>query len=126
MAEPRRACPAPAAALAGAQWWDLAVQAARATPRDAIDHADLYDLAAELVATLRSLEDLATVIARSSRAYAERDDLRDDEDADPQLRLATAADGATATRSAIAAAISPANAFWSAIGHIGRQHDPSP
>ena len=69
MGEPRQLRPAVAAAETAAHWWSTAVAAQHAVRAEALEHADFYDLAAEVVATLRSLEDLAELLARQVGGY---------------------------------------------------------
>jgi hypothetical protein len=82
--EPRQIRPAVAAAETAAHWWGSAVAAQRAIRTEALEHADFYDLAAEAVATLRSLEDLAELLARQVGGYGTRRNLRDDAGCDPR------------------------------------------
>jgi hypothetical protein len=117
--EPRQACGAVAAAENGARWWATAVQVQRMTRSEALDHSGFYDLAAELVATLRTLEDLADILARQTAGYGTGRRLRDDAGGDPTERLGRAMAEATALRINLAAAVQDGERFWSAIGHIG-------
>jgi hypothetical protein len=119
VAEPKPACGAVAAAVNGARWWATAAQVQRMTRAEALDHAVFSDLAAELVATLRSLEDLADTLARQSAGYGTGRRLRDDTGADPAARLGRAMAEATALRIDLAAAVRDAERFWSAVSHIG-------
>lgn len=114
--------PAARHAEAGAEAWQSAVHAQRsATP----DHADFYALAAELVPTLYTLQDLANVLRRQVAGYAADRPIYDDtRTVDPSERLAEAAEALALTRDALAAAQVSANAFWSAIGHIGVEDVP--
>jgi hypothetical protein len=108
------------AAEAGAGEWRAAVVAQRsATP----DHTDFYVIACELVGTLRALEALIRVLGDQVAGYGLGRALRDDENADPAVRLANAADELARTRALVARAEQTANGFWSAIGHIGTAYD---
>jgi hypothetical protein len=103
------------AAEAGAGQWRAAVVAQRsATP----DHTDFYGIAGELVATLRALEALTRVLGEQVAGYGLGRVLRDDENDDPAVRLADAADELARTRALVALAERTANGFWSEIGHI--------
>jgi hypothetical protein len=104
-------------AEAGTGGWEDAVRLQRwATP----DHPDFYALAGEMVATLRALDDLARVLRRQVAGYAQRRALYDDtHTVDPQIRLSEAAVELGRLTEYVQAAQSPANRFWSAIGHIG-------
>jgi hypothetical protein len=108
-----------AAAQTGARWWSTAATAQRMTRTEALDHAGFYDLAAELVATLRSLEDLADTLAGQVAGYGTGRRLRDDTGADPAARLGRAVAEATGLRINLAAAVADGERFWSAVGHIG-------
>jgi hypothetical protein len=127
--EPKRPCGPVAAAETGARWWATAAAAQRLTRSEGLDHAGFYDLAAELVATLRSLEDLADTLARQVGGYGRGRRLRDDTGADPAARLGRAMAEAAALRINLTAAIGDGERFWSAVGHIGLhlppQNDPS-
>lgn len=101
----------------GANAWAAVVHAQRsATP----DHTDFYGLAAEIVPTLYTLQDLANVLRRQVAGYAQGRPVYDDtRSVDPTVRLAEAAESLALMRDALAAAQTSANAFWSAISHIG-------
>lgn len=110
------------AAAATASWKDAARLQRRATP----DHAEFYALAGEIVETLYSLDDLVRVLARQvdryERTQRERgqqvyDDSRGG--VDPTVRLSGACDDLQMLVDGLSVAVRPANAFWSAIGHIG-------
>jgi hypothetical protein len=107
--------PAVAAAQRGAGAWRDAVHAQlAATP----DHGDFFDIACELVQTLRSLESLAGVLGRHVAGYGQGRVLRDDAGEDPANRLAEASHHASNLAKHLAAAERTANQFWSAVGHI--------
>jgi hypothetical protein len=95
------------------------------TRTEALDHAGFYDLAAELVATLRSLEDLADTLAGQVAGYGTGRRLRDDTGADPAARLGRAVAEATGLRINLAAAVADGERFWSAVGHISLEHPPA-
>lgn len=124
VADPGPARPAVTAAVNGAQWWGSAVQAQRAVPSTRLEHADFYEVAAELVATLRSFEDLTEVLARQVGGYGAGRALRDDTGADPAARLVRAVGDLAALRIALGAAVTAAERFWSAVGHIGLDLEP--
>jgi len=120
--------PAAARAARGASAWQDAVRLQRwATPA----HRDFSALGCELVATLYAVEDLAQVLYRQVGRYQREqqqagqlfyDDTRE---MDPAERLQVAAVALTELRSTAASAESWANAFWSAIGHIGVEGPPT-
>jgi hypothetical protein len=122
--EPRQASGAAAAGENGARWWATAARVQRATRSEALDHAEFYDLAAELVATLRTLEDLADTLARQSAGYGTGRRLRDDAGGDPAERLGRAVAEASALRIDLAAALRDGERFWSAVGHVGLELPP--
>lgn len=124
MGEPTPARPAVVAAQAGSQWWDLATRTQRARRPGVLDHGEFYELAAELVATLRAVQDMAGALARQSAGYGEHRALRDDEGADPIQRLADATGHADDLHAALAAALRPAHAYWSEISHVGLAYPP--
>lgn len=124
MGEPRSARPAVAAAANGARWWSIATRTQRAVPTETLDHADFYDLAAELVSTLRALGDLADALARQAGQYGRGRRLRDDAGKDPTVRLARAMAEASSLRVALATAVCDGERFWSAIGHVGLELSP--
>jgi hypothetical protein len=117
--EPRQASGAVAAGENGARWWATAAQLQRATRSEVLDHSEFYDLTAELVATLRTLEDLADTLARQTAGYGTGRRLRDDAGGDPAERLCRAMAEASALRINLAAAVRDGERFWSAVGHIG-------
>jgi hypothetical protein len=123
MGEPRQLRPAVAAAETAAHWWSTAVTAQRAVRAGACEHADFYGLAAEVVGTLRSLEDLAELLARQVSGYGAGRNLRDDTGGDPSARLVRAVADVSALRIAVASAVAEGERFWSAIGHIGLEID---
>jgi hypothetical protein len=123
MGEPRQLRPALAAAETAARWWSTAVAAQRAVRAEAFEHADFYDLAAEAVGTLRSLEDLAALLARQVGSYGAGRNLRDDAGGDPSARMVRAVAEVSALRIAVAGAVGEGERFWSAIGHIGLELD---
>jgi hypothetical protein len=125
MGEPRQVRPAVAAAETAANWWSSAVAAQRAVRAEALEHADFYDLAAEIVTTLRSLEDLAELLARQVDGYGAGRALRDDTGCDPSARLVRAVAEVSGLRIAVASAVAEGERFWSAIGHIGLEIDDS-
>ena len=109
------------AEAASERWADVARLQRWATP----DHADFYGLAAEMVATLHALDDVAQVLRRQVAGYAQGRTLYDDTRAvDPQARLSEAAVELGRLIEYVQAAQSPANRFWSAVGHIGVEVTP--
>jgi hypothetical protein len=108
-------------AAAGAEAWQ---QAARGQRTVAPDHRHFYDLAGHLVDTLRAINSLAVVLAGQVEGYADEvgvglavyDDSRV---IDPRDRLVTAALQLRHLAQSAAEADMTANAFWSAISHIG-------
>ena len=124
MGEPRPARPAVTAAAAATHWWQAATCAERAVRPDLLEHADFYDLAAEMVTTLRSLEDLAEVLSGQVGSYGTGRTLRDDTGADPQARLVRAVGEVTALRVSLTGAVAEGERFWSAVGHIGLDLEP--
>ncbi|MCD2197685.1 hypothetical protein LQ327_30370 [Actinomycetospora endophytica] len=125
MGEPRQVRPAVAGAETAARWWRTAVAAQRAVRAEALEHADFYDLAAEMVTTLRALEDLTELLARQVGGYRAGRALRDDTGCDPRARLVRATGALSALRIALATAVAEGERFWSAIGHIGLEiNDP--
>ena len=109
-------------AEAAATAWKQAVEHQQdATPR----HADFYALAGEMVATLYALDDLSVVLARQVGRYGEGRALYDDtRTVDPAARLAEAVACLRAVRAGLSTTTAAANAFWSAIGHIGVEDTP--
>lgn len=122
--EPRQARPAVAAAETAAHWWSVAVAAQRSVRLEVLEHADFYDLAAEAVGTLRSIEQLAELLARQVGSYGGGRSLRDDSGCDPAARLVRAVADVAALRIAVASAVAEGERFWSAIGHIGLEINP--
>lgn len=114
------------AAEVGAQAWRQVVhEQGSAAP----DHSDFYELAAHLVDTLRALNAVAAVLAGQVEGYADglgagRQVYDDSRVVDPRQRLATAARHARDLAQAAAQAEMDANAFWSAISHIGVEVTP--
>jgi hypothetical protein len=109
-------------AESGADAWREVVHAQRvATP----DHADFYALAGEMVETLRVLDSLVGVLAGQVAGYGGGRAVYDDESADPAYRLRSAVLALVVTRDELAQAERAANEFWSAIGHIGVEADPT-
>lgn len=112
-------------AEAGAEAWVAAVRHQRtATP----DHSDFYALGADLVATMRAVQDLARLLDDQVQRYGEHrpvyDDSRDDVHGeagvvDPHARLTAAAVELEALTAELGAAIWSADRFWNAISHIG-------
>jgi hypothetical protein len=97
-------------------WSDVARYQRGADP----DHSDFYAIAGEMVQTLVALQGTADVLRRQVESYAEGRAVYDDSgQVKPRLRLAEAAGCLLLTRDALGAAAKRANAFWSAIGHIG-------
>ena len=83
-------------------------------------HADFYDIAADVVATLYALDDLSVVLARQVGGYGQGRALYDDtRTVDPADRIAEAVAYLRGMRAGLAATTAAANSFWSAIGHIG-------
>ena len=110
-----------AAEAATEQWANVARLQRWATP----DHADFYALAREIVATLHALDDMAHVLRQQVAGYAQGRTLYDDTRAvDPQARLTEAAVELGRLIEYVQAAQSPANRFWSAIGHVGVEVTP--
>ena len=100
-----------------AELWADAVRLQRWTDPD---HADVYAIACELVATLTAVDDLADVLARQISGYGRGRALYDDTpQIDPADRLAEAVEQLRSAQTDIRAAGVAANKFWSAIGHIG-------
>lgn len=99
--------------------------AQRAVRAEALEHADFYDLAAETVATLRSLEDLAELLGRQVGGYGTGRRMRDDARCDPAARLTRAVADLAGLRVALGSAVAEGERFWSAVGHIGVELDES-
>jgi hypothetical protein len=109
--------PAVAQAEQAADAWQAAVGGQRYSTAD---HSDFYALAAAMVSTLHSLDDIAGVLRRQVSGYARRPDLYDDtRQIDPADRLMQACNELTVVRTALVTAAGAANRFWSAVGHIG-------
>jgi len=109
--------PAVIAAERAAELWTDVVRLQRWTDPD---HADIYAIACELVATLTALDDLASVLARQVSDYGKGRALYDDtRQIDPAERLAEAVKRLRSAQTDVRAAWVAANGFWSAIGHIG-------
>ncbi|MDQ2709935.1 MAG: hypothetical protein M3Z25_20940 [Actinomycetota bacterium] len=107
-------------AEAGARAWREAACAQRSA---LADHGEFYGLAGELVATLRALESLADVLVRQVATYGQGRALRDDEDAQPAARLASAVADLTRVRELLSGAERAANRFWSEIGHVAVEEE---
>ncbi|GAA4820933.1 hypothetical protein GCM10023201_03090 [Actinomycetospora corticicola] len=123
--EPRQVRPAVAAAENATHWWRTAVAAQRALRAEALEHADFYDLTAEAVGTLRSIEELAELLARQVGGYGSGRVLRDDAGCDPAARLVRAVADVASLRIAVTSALAEGERFWSSIGHIGLEIDPT-
>jgi hypothetical protein len=95
--------------------WRLAVLGQQEA---AAGQAEFYAVAGELVATLRALEALTSVLARQVAGYGRGRILRDDEGLAPGVRLADAVVLLGYSGKSLAQAQAAANEFWSAIGHI--------
>ncbi len=88
-------------------------------------HADFYALAGEMVATLYALDDLSVLLIGQVGSYGEGRTLYDDtRTVDPAYRLVEAVGCLSAVRAGLASTATAANAFWSAIGHIGVEVTP--
>lgn len=106
----------------GTSAWEDAVRLQRwATP----EHGSFYGLAGEIVATLHAIDELAALLHRQVTCYR-RDQQEagevvydDTREMDPAERLHVAAIALDEVRGMAAAAEFWANAFWSAISHIG-------
>lgn len=104
----------------GAQAWASAVRhQCGATP----DHSDPYFLAGEMVATLRALDAIAGILVGQVAGYSTGRAVYDDEGANPAHRLRVAVLALAEARHGLAEADSAVNHFWSAIGHIGVNHE---
>lgn len=109
-----------AAETAANAWREAAVHEVNASLR----HADFYGLAAELVTTLYSLDDLTVTLAAQVGRYGDGRRLFDDtRTVNPGDRLAEAVEQLRATRTSLVSASRSANEFWSALGHIGVEVD---
>ena len=103
----------------------LCWRAALLAQRDAAaDHGHFYDLGWQLVDTLRVLEEFTRVLVGQVEGYGKGRDVLDDEGADPHTRLELAAAQLRETRGLLARAERAANAYWSAISHIGTRVQP--
>lgn len=102
---------------AASQSWAAAARVQReAEP----DHADFYALAAELVATLHALGDMAEVLRGQVAGYTRGRAVYDDSRVvAPGQRLTQAAAMLELLRADLDPALLVANGFWSEIGHIG-------
>lgn len=106
----------------GTEAWQAAVTAQRSADPE---HGALYELAAEVVATLRRLDELCTVLTPQVSSYGiavalAGDRLRDDVPGhDPSERVAIASSWAAQTAHLIGEAARAAGTFWSEIGHVG-------
>ncbi len=116
--------PAVLRAVGGTDAWEAA---ARLQQRAVADHGEFYALAAEVVTTLAALEDLTRVLGAQVTGYAasERAAGRavydDSHVIDPAARLTEAKAALDGARLALGVTYRAANAFWSAIGHIGSE-----
>ena len=109
--------PAVRSADAAATAWAEAVRHQQAAPAS---HADFYALAAELVATLYALDDLAVLMAGQVGRYGQGRTLYDDtRTVDPAARLGEAVEALSRVHAALGTTATAANEFWNAIGHIG-------
>jgi hypothetical protein len=110
-------------AEAGTGGWEDAVRLQRwATP----DHVAFYALGGEVVSTLYALDDLAQVLVRQVAGYGQGRRLYDDtRQVDPQSRLADAVGELAVLAGQLGDAARTANRFFSAVGHIGVEEDPS-
>ena len=114
--------PAVRSANAAATAWAEAVRHQQAAPAS---HADFYALAAELVATLNTLDDLAVLVAGQVGRYGQGRTLYDDtRTVDPAARLGEAVETLSRVHAALGATATAANEFWNAIGHIGVEVTP--
>ncbi len=106
---------------AATAWAETVEHQQEASPR----HADFYALAGEMVATLYALDDLTVLLARQVGGYGQGRLLYDDtRTTDPADRLADAIACLHGMRTGLATTSAAANAFWSAIGHIGVEEAP--
>lgn len=116
--------PAVLRAVQGADAWDAV---ARLQQRAVADHGEFCALAAEVVTTLAALENLARVLSPQVAGYATsqqavgRAVYDDSRTVDPAVRLVEAGTHLDGARLALGVAYRSANAFWSAIGHIGSE-----
>lgn len=107
----------------GAHAWRTAVHEQRSAE---LDHSDFYALAAELVDTLRVVEEVLCDLAVRADLYADAvpagqrvyDDTRT---VDPRTRLAEAAGALRAAVRPLRSAEAGVDRYWSAVGHIGVQ-----
>lgn len=88
--------------------------------RDA-HHDDLYRAGAALTALTGALEQLTGHLADAARHYTDHCVVRDDENAQPEIRLAAAAAYLDRARAGYAAAGRAIAAYHNAIGHIGTE-----
>ncbi|WP_311554038.1 hypothetical protein [Pseudonocardia charpentierae] len=110
-----------AAEEAAERWADVVRLQRWADP----DHADFYALAAEIMATLQALDDLAHVLRRQVTGYGQGRTLYDDtRQVDPATRLTESTVELGRLVEYLQAAQAPANRFWSAIGHVGVEVTP--
>lgn len=108
--------PAVQQAERGADAWNAAAAAQQtAVP----DHGDFYAVAAEMVATLEHLGELAEVWTVQVAGYGRGRVLRDDETGhDPAERLAVTSSWAAQLHRTLGQAERAGNRFWSEIGHV--------
>lgn len=116
--------PAVLRAVEGADAWDTV---ARLQQRAVADHGEFCALTAEVVTTLAALENLVGVLGPQVAGYAAsqravgRVVYDDSRTVDPAVRLVEAGAQLDGARLALGTAYRSANAFWSAIGHIGSE-----
>ena len=114
--------PAVRSADAAATAWAEAVRHQQAAPAS---HADFYALAAELVATLYALDDLAVLVAGQVGRYGQGRTLYDDtRTVDPADRLIEAVDALRKVHTGLGVVTPAVHEFWNAIGHIGVEAAP--
>lgn len=106
---------------AATAWAETVEHQQQAQPR----RADFYALAGEVVATLYALDDLTVVLVAQVGGYGHHRGVYDDtRTVDPATRLADAVQCLNGVRAGLGSAADAANAFWSAIGHIGVEESP--
>lgn len=114
--------PAVQHAETGAEAW---VTAVRHQHHAAPDHSDFYALGGDMVATLRSVQDLARLLDGQVQRYGEHRPVYDDSgQVDPQQRLTAATVELEALADQLGAAIWSADRYWNAISHIGVEVTP--
>ena len=88
-------------------------------------HADFYDIAADVVATLYALDDLTVVLARQVGDYGQGRALYDDtRTVNPDARLTEAVEALSRVHASLGTTATAANEYWNAIGHIGVEVTP--